>query len=286
MKISKLIGADLALIGITLVWGTSFTIVKQSLQQISPLLFLALRFAIATAVLVTAMPGALRNISTATLRRGATLGVFLLGGFLFQTLGLRRTSPSKSAFITSLSVLAVPLLGLLLFRHRPRAQTLLGVALATIGLGFLTLERFELKANSGDVLTVLCALAFALHILFIGRYSPQSDYRQLVLVQVGLCAGVLGLLAPIAETPFVVWDPRLALYLAITACLGTALGFYVQNRVQQFTTANRTALIFSLEPIFAALFAYLMLDQTLSGAEWVGAGLVLVGVLTSELRRE
>ena len=286
MKMSRLMRADLALVGITLVWGSSFTIVKQSLQQVSPLLFLALRFAIATGVLVAAMPGALRGIPPATLRRGAALGAFLLSGFVFQTLGLRRTSPSKSAFITSLSVLAVPLLGFLLFHHRPRLQTLVGVAMATAGLGFLTLERFELKLNSGDVLTLVCAIAFALHILFIGRYTPKSDYRQLVVVQVGISAAVIGLMAPLLETPFVVWDARLVLYLLVTGCLGTALGFYVQNRVQQFTTANRTALIFGLEPIFAALFAYLIMDQTLTRVEWIGAGLVLAGVLTSELRDE
>ncbi|PYV19571.1 MAG: hypothetical protein DMG07_01580 [Acidobacteria bacterium] len=158
--------------------------------------------------------------------------------------------------------------------------------MATAGFGFLTLERFELKLNSGDVLTLVCAIAFALHILFIGRYTPKGDYRQLVVVQVGISAAVIGLMAPLLETPFVVWDARLVLYLLVTGCLGTALGFYVQNRVQQFTTANRTALIFGLEPIFAALFAYLIMDQTLTRVEWIGAGLVLAGVLTSELRDE
>jgi drug/metabolite transporter (DMT)-like permease len=286
MKLSRTMKADLALIGVTFIWGSSFTIVKQALAQVSPLVFIALRFAVATATIGLAMPRALRGMDLEMLRRGLVLAGLLLAGFVFQTLGLRATSPSKSAFITSLSVLLVPLLGYVLFRHRPRVRTLGGVALATVGLGFLTLERLELRFNPGDGLTFVCAVAFALHILFIGRYAPTTDFRKLVLLQVGASAAVAGMLAPIFENPFLVWDLRLAIYVLITGVLGTALGFYVQNRAQQFTTANRTALIFALEPIFAALFAYVLLDHTLNDKEWFGAGLVLAGVLVSEVGRD
>jgi drug/metabolite transporter (DMT)-like permease len=286
MRIPKPVLADLALVGVTIVWGSSFTIVKQSLSQVSPLLFIALRFSIAFAVVLACMPGAALRIGVDTLRRGTVLGLFLLAGFVFQTLGLGHTSPSRSAFITSLAVLLVPVLGFFLFGRRPRAQTLVGVLVATVGLGLLTLDRFELRLNVGDALTLLCAIAFALHILYIGRYAPETDFRQLVLIQLGVTTAVVGLLTPFLETPFLVWDVRLVFYLAITGVLGTALGFYVQNRAQQFTTANRTALIFALEPLFAALFAYALLGQTLAGLEWAGAILVMAGVITSELRRD
>jgi len=271
---------------VTIVWGSSFTIVKQSLSQVSPLLFIAIRFTIATLVVLACMPRTVVGISPATLRRGVVVGTLLLGGFVFQTLGLGHTSPSRSAFITSLAVLLVPVLGFFLFGRQPRVQTLAGVGLATVGLGLLTLDRFELRLNLGDGLTLLCAVAFALHILYVGRYAPETDYRQLVLLQLGLTTVVIGLLTPLLETPFLVWDVRLVFYFAITGLLGTALAFYVQNRAQQFTTANRAALIFALEPLFAALFAYLLLGQTLSPVEWAGAILILAGVLTSELRRD
>ncbi len=286
MKIPKTVQADLALIMVTMIWGCTFTIVKQALAQVSPILFITLRFWIATLLTLSLMPGALRNMSRETLRRGSVLALLLLGGFVFQTLGLRGTSPSRSAFITSLSVLLVPVLGFFLFRHSPRRQTFAGVVLAAIGLGFLTLERLELSFSRGDTLTLFCAIGFALHILFIGRYTPTSDFRQLVILQMAGSALVSTLATPMLETPFLVWDVPFTLYLFITGVLATALGFYIQNRAQQLTTANRTALIFALEPIFAAVFSYLTLGQTLSGKEWFGGALVIAGIVTSELRRD
>jgi drug/metabolite transporter (DMT)-like permease len=259
--------------------------VKQTLAQVSPMLFITLRFLFATGVTVAFMPGVLRNISAETFRCGSTLAAFLLGGFFFQTLGLQGTTPSRSAFITSLSVLLVPVLGFFLFRHRPRPQTLAGVVIAATGLGFLTLDTLELKLSYGDALTLMCAVSFALHILFVGRYST-SDYRQLFILQLALSAGVAAVATPIVETPFLVWDVLFSIYLLITGVLATALGFYIQNRAQRLTTANRTALIFSLEPIFAVLFAYLLLDQAPTKKEWLGGTLVLAGILTSEMRRE
>jgi len=286
MKIPKTAKADLALIFVTIIWGSTFAIVKKALVQVSPILFITLRLWIATALTVALMPGALRNMSLETFRRGSILASLLLGGFIFQTVGLRVTTASKSAFITSLSVLLVPILGFVLFGHRPRRQTIAGVALATVGLGLLTLETLELKFGRGDTLTFLCAVVFALHILFIGRYSPISDFRQLVILQMAVSAVVGSLAMPMLETPFLVPDVPFTLYLFITGVLATAFGFYVQNRAQQFTTANRTALIFSLEPLFAALFSYLLLGQTLSPKEWLGGGLVIAGILISEIRRD
>jgi drug/metabolite transporter (DMT)-like permease len=285
MKIPRPVQADLALILATLIWGSTFTIVKQTLAQVSPMLFITLRFLVATSVTVAFMPGVLRNISAETFRCGSTLAAFLLGGFFFQTLGLQGTTPSRSAFITSLSVLLVPVLGFFLFRHRPRPQTLAGVVIAATGLGFLTLDTLELKLSYGDALTLMCAVSFALHILFVGRYST-SDYRQLFILQLALSAGVAAVATPIVETPFLVWDVLFSIYLLITGVLATALGFYIQNRAQRLTTAKRTALIFSLEPIFAVLFAYLLLDQAPTKKEWLGGTLVLAGILTSEMRRE
>ena len=255
MKLPKSVQADLALILVTLIWGSTFTIVKQALAQSSPMLFIALRFWVAITITLAFMPGALIGISLQTFLRGSVLAALLLAGFVFQTLGLRWTSPSRSAFITSLAVLLVPILGNFLFQHRPRTQTLAGVALATVGLGFLTLERLELSFNLGDTLTLCCAVVFALHILYIGRYTPTTDFRQLVLLQMGGCAIASSILFPLVETPFLAWDLRFGMYLFITGVLATALGFYIQNRAQQFTTANRTALIFSLEPLFAVFFA-------------------------------
>ena len=284
MKIPKSIQADLALIGITFVWGSTFTLVKTSLAQVSPVLFVALRFWVATAVIVACMPGQIAKISGKSLCRGLVLSIFLLGGLIFQTLGLRSTSPSYSAFITSLSVLLVPLLGFFCFRDRPRPQTIVGMGLATLGLYFLLVHLSDMTMGSGDVLTFICAILFAFQILFLGLFVSTTDYRQLMMLQVAGAAVLSTLMIPFLESPFIVWGSQLILYVFITGVLATAVAFYVQARAQQFTTANRAALIFSLEPFFAALFAYWILGQILTVRDWIGGALILAGILASELR--
>jgi drug/metabolite transporter (DMT)-like permease len=284
MKVPKAIQADLALILITFVWGSTFTVVKQALENISPILFVAMRFWIAVFIILAFMPGRVRGISIRTLRRGAVLSVVLMGGFVFQTLGLRFTQPSYSAFITSLSVLLVPLLGYIMFRDRARPQTVAGVVLATIGLFLLLAHLAEFKISRGDVLTLICALLFGLHILFLGRFVALSDYRQLMLLQMAGSAILCSVAVFVFERPFVAWNFHLVLALVVTGVLATAFAFYVQARAQQFTSANHAALIFSLEPFFAALFAFWILGQALTFREWVGGILVLTGILVSEFR--
>lgn len=284
MKIPKPIQADLSLVLITAVWGSTFTVVKQTLQHVSPILFVSLRFWIATLVILAFMPGRVRGISGRTLRQGVVLSLVLMGGFVFQTLGLRHTNPSYSAFITSLSVLLVPLFGYILFRHRPKPQTIAGVVLATIGLFLLLAHLAELRMGPGDTLTLICAVMFGFHILFLGRFVAASDYRQLMLLQTAGTAVLSTAAVPVFERPHIHWNADLALALAVTGLLATAFAFYVQARAQRLTTANHTALIFSLEPFFAALFAFWILGQMLTAREWAGGFLVLAGILVSELQ--
>jgi drug/metabolite transporter (DMT)-like permease len=286
MKIPRLLHADLWLVLITLIWGSSFLIVKKSLAQVSPILFIALRFWVGAIVVTACMPGALRDINLKTVKRGLNLSVLLLGGFVFQTIGLRGTTSSRSAFITSLAVLLVPILGYFVFHHRPRFRTLIGVVLATVGLGMLTLNTIPMRFTYGDGLTFICAIVFALHILFIGRYLPESDYRQLAIVQLAGSAVLCTLVFLLLETPFLVPDITFGLYLLVIGVLATGLAFYVQVKAQQVTTPNRTALIFSLEPFFAALVAYLVLGETLSIKGWAGGVFVVGGILISEFRRK
>ena len=285
MRLSQATRADLALVLATIIWGASFTVVKKALAQSSPVLFICLRFWIASAVGAVFLAGALRGISLTTLRRSALLSVFLVGGFVFQTIGLRGTTPPKSAFLTSLAVLLVPLLGYAIFRRQPAVRTLLGVVIATIGLGLLTLTSWDFGFRYGETLTLICAIGFALHILFLGRYAPQSDFRQLFMLQLAMTALICTLLIPTLETTFLVWDSTFAFYLLFAAVFATAFAFYLQNRAQRLTTPNRAALIFSLEPFFAALFSDLFSGHRLTGREWIGGVLVIAGILVSELRR-
>ncbi len=286
MKMPRLLKADLSLVLIALIWGSTFIIVKKSIVQSSPILFIALRFWVGTAILVACMPRALRGLNLETLRRGLVLATLLFGGFIFQTLGLRWTTSSRSAFISSLVVVLVPVLGYLVFHRRPRFRTLVGVVLAALGLGMLTLTAIPVDLTRGDGLTGVCAAVFALHILYIGRYLPESDFRQLAIVQMAGCALLCTLFLMLLETPFLVADATFYAYLFITGILATGFAFYTQIKAQRETTPNRTALIFSLEPFFAALVTSLVLGEDLSRKGWIGGLFVVVGILISEFRRK
>ncbi len=285
MRVTKLIQAEIVLVLITIIWGSTFTIVKKALLQISPILLVALRFWIATVVVVPFVPGKLRHIPFKTIMKGFVLSVAFLGGFVFQTLGLRDTTPSNSAFITSLSVLLVPVLGFLIFRHRPSVRTAVGILLATVGLILLLADSSDFDLHSGDFLTLLCAFLFAFHILFLGRFVRQTNYRHLILVKLACSAVLCSFMAPLLESPFAIWDSYLILSLFVLGVLATAAAFFLQAWAQQYSNPNHTALIFSLEPVFATLFAFIILGQGLSVEEWIGGVLILFGIIFSEFGR-
>ncbi|MFC1841350.1 DMT family transporter [Thermodesulfobacteriota bacterium] len=285
MKITKLVQAEILLLLITILWGSTFTIVKKALLQVSPVLLVALRFWIAAVVVAVFMKGKFRDIQSGTVLRGLALSVTFLGGFLFQTLGLRDTTPSNSAFITSLCVLLVPVLGFLIFRHRPTVQTIAGILMAVAGLVLLLADSSDFSLHSGDFLTMICAVMFAFQILFVGRFVRQINYRHLIFIKI-LCSAILcSIMVPLLESPFVIWDSWLIFYLFILGVLATGTAFFIQGWAQQYSNPNHTALIFSLEPVFATLFAFIILDQSFSAKEWAGGILMLTGIIVSEIRR-
>jgi len=283
MIFSKRAQADLALVLITFIWGSTFSMVKRCLEYISPILFVGLRFWIATVIVLMCLSGELHRISARTIGRGLLLSGLLLGGFVFQTIGLRTINPSYSAFITSLSILLVPIMGFLLFRQQPGKRTITGVLLATLGLFFLLLQTEELKISSGVAFTFACAVMFAFQILFLGRFVSTSNYRQLMIVQLAGTALMSSFIAPVLETPFIIWNSMFVFYLLITGVVATAFALLMQAWAQRYTDANHAALIFSLEPFFAALFAFWLLGHGLTAKEWLGGMLILAGILISEL---
>jgi drug/metabolite transporter (DMT)-like permease len=281
--------ADLALVGVILIWGTSFVVVKGALADASPLAFLLLRFMIAAAALLAISWRSLAPTDKGTLRAGSVIGFFLFAGFAFQTFGLHYTTPTKSAFITALSVPFVPVLLVLLFRRRPGWAVMAGMAAATLGMYLLTVPPGEFRIARGDLLTLVCALAFAGHIIAIGRYAPRYGHTHLALWQVLVALALFVMAAPVAgltglDAFEVRWSGRLLAALGVTGVLATALAFSVQTWAQQFTLPTHTAIIFSLEPVFAALTSYVVLQETLGWRGLAGAALILFGVLLVELR--
>jgi drug/metabolite transporter (DMT)-like permease len=280
--------ADLALAGNTLAWGSNLVVVKQTIEGVSPLLFLAMRFTIATLALMLLFPSALRRREhagkPAPLRAGLIAGCFLFAGYAFQTFGLRLTSAAKSAFITGLSIALVPLVGALVYKIKPRLFEVVGVCFATAGLGFLTLRGAVLEISRGDLLTLCCALCFAAHIVTVGHYAAVVAFESLSVIQVGTAA-VLSLGSFWwFEPPLIRWSPGLVIATLFAGLVATAAAFTVQAWAQQYTASTRAALIYALEPVFAWITSFVVMGEGLSGRMAFGAVLILAGILLVELK--
>jgi drug/metabolite transporter (DMT)-like permease len=279
-KLSRRLKADALLILVTFIWGTTFVIVKNALQDASPPWFIALRFLFAGALLFLLM--APKGVPAQAWMPGVMLGIALSGGYFFQTWGLLTTTPSKCAFITGFSVILVPAL-LALEGVRIRKASLAGGVFGLTGLYFLVLPSGLSRVNRGDVLSLFCAVCFAVHIVLVGKFIQRYSFRHLVPVQI-LVVGLLAVVAlPLDPHRDLHLTPRLGTALAVTAILATALAFSVQNWAQRYTPPAHTALIFALEPVFAMLTAFLTGEKHPEPKMVLGCGLILIGMLVSEL---
>lgn len=278
--------AFLAMLFVAMIWGATFIIVQEALRDASTLLFLALRFTLAAVALAVAFAGRYSTFTSVrpSIAAGAFAGVALFSGYFFQTVGLRYTSAPKSAFITSLAVVTVPLIASLVYRSVPRAAEGIGVVLATAGLALLTLPEAGLGVGLGDLLTVVCALSFAAHIVIVGHYSARCSFQVMSLTQICTAALIAGGSFWWAERPSVHWSPRLLIAILITGLLGTALGFAVQTWAQKHLSPTRTGLVLTLEPVFAWVTSYLVAGESLSRKGMSGALLILTGILLAELK--
>jgi drug/metabolite transporter (DMT)-like permease len=274
--------ADLGLLAITAVWGATFVLVKGALAESGPLTFVALRFALAAVIVLALTVRRWKRPSRGLIRDGGLIGCCLFGGYVLQTAGLQFTSVAKAGFITGLSVVIVPLLEALVLHRRIGTATVAGVVLATSGLGLLTLGS-NLRVELGDLLVLGCALAFALHILSVDRYAVRHNVLGLTCAQIVIAALLTGAGALVVERP--TGQQLLAIMPAalFTGVLATVVAFYLQTLAQRFTTATHTALIFTMEPVFAGVFAFLWADEQLGPAALAGCGLILLGMLVAQL---
>ncbi|HLY20366.1 MAG TPA: DMT family transporter [Bryobacteraceae bacterium] len=283
--------AEAALIFNTLIWGSTFVVVKQALRDVSPVLFLALRFTLATAVLLVLFRGTWsrpRNLRR-SLAGGAAAGVFLFSGYAFQTIGLQYTTAPKSAFLTGLTAVITPLLAMLVYRKMPQVMEIGGILVATLGMALMTLPGAGAPGetwaiNRGDLLTVCCAVCYAAHILVLSRYSATTGLELLATAQIGVAALLAWSLFHWIETPQIRWTAGVWVAIVITGLFATAVAFTFQAWAQRYTSSARTALIFMLEPVFAWITSYLLAGETLSRRAAAGAALILAGILLVELK--
>lgn len=284
--------ADLSLLLVTAIWGTTFVIVQNAISFLPPFTFNAVRFLLAGVMM--ALPVFLTfkhkkiNFKRSTLFSGMLLGVFLFIGYGFQTIGLVYTTSSKAAFITGLSVILVPITGFVLFKHKPRFIIWISSVLSVFGLYMITMTGGG-SFNLGDFFVLICAVGFAFHILTTGKFSATHDALHLTIVQI-MTVGVLSALSALiledwvrTLNPAYIFQFDVILALLVTAIFATAIAFFIQTKVQKYTSAARVAIIFAFEPVFAALTAFLFAGEQLTVAAGVGFFFIFAAMILAEL---
>ncbi len=271
---------------VALIWGVTFVLVKNALADIGPFLFLGTRFILAFLVLAMFSFKNIIKVQTSTIMAGCLLGLFLFIGYVFQTVGLQYTSSSNAGFITGVSVVLVPIMFYIKRRSWPDWQTTLTVIMAAAGLFLLSVPAGKFELGYGDLLVLICAFGFALHIVFVSKYSYRHNAVAITGVQI-LFVGVLCMVIGLFTEPI----PRhigsdTVLAIIVTSVFATSLAFLLQNYLQKFSTPTRFAVVLTSEPVFAALAGFIWAHEILTARAYTGAALILLAMLLSILLRK
>lgn len=277
--------ADLLLLTVAIAWGVTFLMVQEAIDSTPVYSFLFFRFALASILMFFIAYKHFSEISTTTILYGVILGTFLFSAFATQTFGLSYTKSSVVAFITGLNVVCVPFLAYFIFKDKVHKNVFIASLVAVIGLYLLTMSG-ALSLGKGELLTLICAFLFALHIIFTGKYSKKVNVYLLVLFQL-ITVAILSLLFSLGfDTHTFSIEYNYAFYKAVivTAVFATVYAFLIQTYMQQFTTATKTAIIFTMEPVSAAIFAYLIVSEVLTTTQIWGAVFIILATLIAEIK--
>jgi len=275
---------DALLVLITLIWGSTFLIVKNTVRLSGPFTYLALSYGIGGIILVLIFHRRLMRISRAELLSGLVLGTILFTAYALQTIGLQYTTVSKAGFITGLYVPLVPVFAFLLLRQKPTQGAIVGFALSLIGLFLISFnDKFNLTFGLGETLILGAAIAFALHVVNVSKFAANVDAINLAIVQLALTS-LLSFIAipisrePIIMPPLIVWGSVLFMGVVDLAFTLSAMIW-----VQQLVSSTRAALIYALEPMWAALFGFALAGDKLSLLAWIGCGFILAGMIVGRV---
>ena len=277
------IGMDLLLLLATFFWGITFIIVKQAVSQVDVFTFLTVRFGLAFLIMLFLFRKRITPFNTRSLRPGVLLGFFLFAAFAFQTWGLTLTTAINGGFFTGLNVIMVPIFSLVFLKRPPAPFAAVGVLFAAVGLFILT-GGGPSQWNHGDILVFICAGWVALHILLTGYYAPQEDPLVLATWQIGTVSALSFVFSFMSGNPAMFFPPSVWIAVVITALFCTVFAFAAQTYAQQYTPPTRTALIFTAEPDFGALFSHYYGGEPLLGQHMLGGGLIFSGMVLSEIR--
>jgi len=280
--VSHKYSADILLLLVTFIWGTTFALVKDAIEHVPVFVFLSQRFLLGGLCLLLFCFFRPRCFSVLLLVRSIILGLFLFGAFAFQTLGLAYTTASNAAFITGLNVVFVPVIERMWFRNHLSFGVWTGILFAVLGLFLLTTSG-KFTVNLGDFLVLGCAICVAFHVICTGLYATKHDVMWLTtleLLTVGLCNFII---AYVQSKPMFVYYPGTALALVVCVFGATIFAFVVQTFVQRFASPTHVAIVFCMEPVFGAIFAYLYSGERFTGQQFVGAVLIILAMITAEL---
>jgi drug/metabolite transporter (DMT)-like permease len=275
--------ADLSLLFVAITWGSTYVIVKQTLENTSLFSFIFMRYALAGMFLLFFNFANLRKIDRRLLADGSFLGFILFLGYSLQTLGLRLTPAPIMAFTTGLYVVIVPFLQGVVLKMRPRREALVGVFFAVIGLVFITLHD-RLTVSVGIVFGVFCAFFYAAHITLVHRFSMRNDFNLLTFFQLVVVA-FLSFFAAWLREPYIVpsaFDRQLVVALAVTSILGTALAFVIMISMQKYTTPTKAAIIYMMESVSSIFFNYWLLGQLLTVRQYVGISFIFFAMMVTQ----
>ncbi|HET7657445.1 MAG TPA: DMT family transporter [Bacillales bacterium] len=282
--------ADLLLLFVAFIWGATFVMVRDAVTVLQPFTFNWLRFLLAGLFLLAWMfffqKREIKQINRSMVFSGMIMGAWLFAGYALQTYGLEYTTPSKAGFLTGLYVVLVPLLTLLILRQKPSFAALTGVGSSVIGL-FLLTAGGESGVNIGDLFEFLCAIAFAMHIVFTGKYASQFPAIALTFIQISTVAVLNGIAAIFFENWKLAFSPAVIgssvwFALLFTSLLATVVAYLSQTALQKHTAPTHVALIFTMEPVFAALTSYLWINETLGTAAYFGCLFIFIGMILAE----
>ena len=277
--------ADLLLLTVAIAWGVTFLMVQDAISTTPVYAFLFFRFALASILMFIISYRFLNELNKKTILYGVILGIFLFSAFATQTFGLMYTKSSIVAFITGLNVICVPFLTYLFFKDKIKLNVLIASFIAVIGLYLLTMSG-TLVFEKGEFLTLICAILFALQIIFTGKFSNQVNVFLLVLFQL-ITVSILALIFSLSldsATFNISYNYAFFKAVIITAIFATVYAFLIQTYMQQFTTATKTAIIFTMEPVSAAIFAYFTANEVLTIVQFIGAVLIILATLIAELK--
>lgn len=268
---------------VALVWGTTFAVLKDTLSIVQPFSLMMFRFGFSALLLFVIYIGKIKKAKMKDIKNGSIIGIFMFLAFYFMIISIKNTTASKVSFIIGAYVLIVPFLAWIINKKRPDKYAVIGAFLATVGLGFLTIEK-GVAFNIWDMVAGCCSFFFAAHMIAIEKYGRDSDPILITVIQFIVTAGIFIILVGYFEGYDFLILPKIKWTLGYLVVISTVISFAIQTIAQRYISSTSTALILTLQSVFGAIFAVWYLNERMTFQMGIGCMLVFVAIVTQETK--